>query len=360
RYREERVTGIDISESMARTTDQMLVAFAIVGGTSVIGFLSNMVSAFPPTRDFGLVAAFGIVFTFLIFGIFVPALKVLVDRVRQRYPIPSFANTPLGSESSSLGKALSGSVTISKRAPLVFLVLVLVATVGGGVYASGVDSGFSPEDFQPSEETADYYQYLPAPIQPPEQFESIRIGNYVDRNFGETSRVAMYLQKPMERDSALESIHRAGTLPPSTFESDQRQAESESIVTYIKSRAEANPEIRKLVERNDRNNNGIPDDNLPQIYEALPESELDRYLTDSRRSTQVIYTVDGEADDEVVTEDAYAVAGDFRGSAQPTGFVIIFDEALSLVLESAIESLVLTLIGASAFLVFAYWVVEGR
>ncbi|ESS08094.1 MAG: putative exporters of the RND superfamily [uncultured archaeon A07HN63] len=363
RYREERVTGLSISESMTRTTDQMLVAFAIVAGTSVIGFLSNTASAFPPTRDFGLVAAFGVVFTFLIFGIFVPALKVLVDRVRQRYPIPSFANTPLGSDNSLLGRVLAMSVTISKRAPLVFLLFVLIATAGGGVYATGVDSGFGPEDFQPSEETPDYYQSLPAPIRPPEEFEYVRINNYLDRNFAETSRVLMYVQKPMTRDSALESIHRAGTLPPSTFESDQRQAESESIVTVIQSRAERDPEFRRLVERNDRNNNGIPDDNLPQIYEALAEpadSDLSGFLGDDRRSTQVVYTVDGGAEDDVVTEDAYDVAGNFRGTAQPTGGVIIFDEALSLVLDSVIDSLVLTLVGASAFLVFAYWVVEGR
>lgn len=360
RYREERVTGVGISESMTRTTDQMLVAFAIVGGTSVIGFLSNVVSAFPPTRDFGLVAAFGIVFTVLIFGVFVPALKVTADRLRQRYPVPSFANTPIGSDTSPLGTALSGSVTIAKRAPLVFVVLVLIATVGGGVYATGVDSGFTPEDFQSPEETADYYDHLPAAIQPPEQFESIRISNYIDRNFAETGSVFMYVEKPMTRDSALESIHRAGNLPPSTFKSDRRQADARSIVTVIKSRAEANPEFRKLVERNDLNNNGVPDDNLPQIYDAIPDSRLDRYLTDSRRSTQVVYTVDGEADNDVVTEDAYVVAGDFRGSAQPTGFAVIFDEALSLVLDSVIESLVLTLVGTSAFLIFAYWVVEGR
>ncbi|ERH00812.1 MAG: putative exporters of the RND superfamily [Halonotius sp. J07HN6] len=363
RYREERVTGLSISESMTRTTDQMLVAFAIVAGTSVIGFLSNTASAFPPTRDFGLVAAFGVVFTFLIFGIFVPALKVLVDRVRQRYPIPSFANTPLGSDNSLLGRVLAMSVTISKRAPLVFLLFVLIATAGGGVYATGVDSGFGPEDFQPSEETPDYYQSLPAPVRPPEEFEYVRINNYIDRNFAETSRVLMYVQKPMTRDSALESIHRAGTLPPSTFESDQRQAESESIVTVIQSRAERDPEFRRLVERNDRNNNGIPDDNLPQIYEALAEpadSDLSGFLGEDRRSAQVIYTVDGGAEDDVVTEDAYDVAGNFRGTAQPTGGVIIFDEALSLVLDSVIDSLVLTLVGASAFLVFAYWVVEGR
>ena len=363
RYREERVTGLGISESMMRTTDQMSVAFAIVVGTSAIGFLSNVVSAFPPTQDFGLVAAIGIIFTFLIFGVFVPALKVTVDRARQRYPIPTFADTPLGSERSLLGRLLSVGVTVSKRAPLVFLLLILVSTAGAGVYATGVDTGFSPDDFQPAEETPDYLQYLPESIRPPEAFEYVRINNYLDRNYQQDGQVLMYVEGSMTDDSALEELHRAGESPPETFRSERRQADTQSIVTLIESRAERDPEFRELVNRNDRNDNGIPDDNLPQIYDALEEpadSDLSGFLGEDRRSAQVIFTVDGEAEDDVVTADAYDVADRFRSSAQPTGSVVIFDEALSLVLESVIQSLILTLIGASAFLLFAYWVIEGR
>jgi len=167
----------------------------------------------------------------------------------------------------------------------------------------------------------------------------------------------------MTQDSALEQLHRAGQSPPETFRSDRRQADTQSIVTLIESRAERDPEFRELVNRNDRNNNGIPDDNLPQIYDALEEpedSDLSGFLGEDRRSAQVIFTVDGDAEDDVVTADAYDVADSFRASAQPTGSVVIFDEALSLVLESVIQSLILTLIGAAAFLLFAYWLIEGR
>ena len=362
RYREERVTGLGISESMMRTTDQMSVAFAIVVGTSAIGFLSNTVSAFPPTRDFGLVAAIGIIFTFLIFGIFVPALKVTVDRARQRYPIPTFATTPLGSERSLLGRLLSVGVAISKRAPLIFLLLILVSTAGAGVYATGVDTGFSPDDFQPAEETPEYLQTLPASIRPPESFEYVRINNYLDRNYQQDSQVLMYVEGSMTRDSALEEIHRASQSPPETFRTERRQADTQSIISVIEDRAERDPEFRALVDRNDRNNNGIPDSNLPRIYDALSseDGDLSTFLGENRRSAQVIYTVDGEAEDDVVTADAYDVADGFRSSAQPTGSVVIFDEALSLVLESVIQSLILTLAGAAGFLLFAYWLIEGR
>ncbi|PSP92061.1 RND transporter, partial [Halobacteriales archaeon QS_1_68_44] len=67
RYREEREEGYGIDESMSRTTDQVLVAFFIVTGTTVIGFGANLVSELPPIRQFGIVAAVGIVFTFAVF-----------------------------------------------------------------------------------------------------------------------------------------------------------------------------------------------------------------------------------------------------------------------------------------------------
>jgi predicted RND superfamily exporter protein len=363
RYREERVRGRSIDDAMSLTTGQVTVAFAIVTGTSTVGFLSNVASAFPPTRDFGLVAAVGIVFTFLIFGTFVPAVKVFVDRARQRYPIPTVATTPLGSESSPLGRILSTGVIVAKRGPVVFLLLAALLTAGGGVYATGVDTGFSPDDFQPAEETPAYLQVLPESIRPPERFEYVRIDNFVDRNFGESGRVLMYVEGRLTRDTALEQMHRASQSPPETFRATGRLAERQSVVTLIQSRAERDPEFRALVERNDRNGNGVPDDNLPAVYDALsesPNSEIDRFIASDRRSAQVIYTVDGEADDEVVTDDAYRIATAFRVSAQPTGSPVIFDEAISLVLESVIVSLVLTLVGSSAFLIIAYWTIEGQ
>ncbi|WP_253736891.1 efflux RND transporter permease subunit [Halohasta salina] len=362
RYREERVTGKGISESMMLTTDQVSVAFFIVVGTSAIGFLSNVVSAFPPTRDFGIVAAAGIVFTFLIFGIFVPALKVTVDRAREKYPIPTISQTPFGSDASALGRGLAAGIGVAKRAPVAFLLVALVLTAGGAVYATGVGTGFSPDDFNPDAETPEYLQYLPESIRPPEEFEYVRLNDYLDENFQQDGQVLMYVETPMERGSALESIHRAGEDPPSTFRSTGRQADTQSIITLIESRAEADPEFRRLVERNDRNNNGIPDRNLELIYDELESADgidTSRFLDESRRSTQVIYTVDGDAGDEEVTDDAYAVAGDLRGEAQPTGSGVIFDEAISLVFESVIQSLVLTLVGAALFLIVAYWIIEG-
>ena len=363
RYREERVEGKSITESMLLTTDQVSVAFFIVMGTSAIGFLSNVVSAFPPTRDFGITAAAGVLFTFLIFGVFLPATKVYVDRLRERYPIPTFAQTPLGSESSPLGRVLDSGVVVAERIPVLFVGIVLLATVGGGVYASGVDTGFSPDDFLPAEETPEYLQVLPEPFRPPAEFEYVKLDDFRDENFEQEGQVLMLVTGPMDRDTALERLHRAGRDPPPTFRRDGRQAEAESILTVIEARAERDPAFRRLVERNDANDNGIPDDNLPQIYDALRESpasaRVDGFLSEDRRSALIVYTVDGDEPNDVITADARHVATGFRATARPTGNAVIFDEALGLVFETVLQSMVLTVVGAAAFLVFAYWIIEG-
>jgi predicted RND superfamily exporter protein len=364
RYREERVRGHGIDRSMELTTNQVTVAFFIVMGTSTIGFLSNLASAFPPTRDFGLAAAAGIVFTFLIFGIFVPAAKVWVDRLREQYPIPTITQTPFGSERSPLGRALSGGVYVAERAPLAFVVLMLLTTAGAGSYAAGVDSGFSPDDFLPAEESPDYLQALPEPFRPPAEYEYIKLDNFRDENFQQDGQVLMLVEGDVERDSTLEELHRAERDPPETFRSQDGRAESRSIVTVIQSRAEEDPEFRRLVERNDANDNGIPDDNLPEVYDALRasagEDRVNEFLSDDRRSLLVIYTVDGDAAEDAITADAREVAANYRFDASPTGNAVIFDEALSLVLDTVIETLVLTLVGAVVFLVFIYWILEGE
>ncbi|WP_324664124.1 efflux RND transporter permease subunit [Haloarcula sediminis] len=360
RYREARAEGRDIVPAMDVTNSQVLVAFGIVTGTTVIGFLSNLVSAFPPNRDFGIVAAIGIVFTFLIFGVFLPAAKVYVDRLSERYPIPVFSQAPFSSEESAFGRLLSGGVTVAQRTPVIFLLVVLVATAAAGGYATGVSTEFDSDDFLPEEETPDFLQYL-GPLAPPETFQSIENRNLRDRHFDQEEQVILYVEGNMRRDDALESLHRASQDPPETIDAEGREAEVTSLVTLIRDRAERDPQFRALVSRNDRNDNGIPDDNLPVIYDALAESgQLEGYLSEDRRSTQVIYTADGTATNGEIAAAGDTVADGYRADASPTGIAIVFNDAGALILDTVLQSLLITLVGSSLFLVGIYWVLEGK
>ena len=365
RYREERETGTGIDRSMRTTTDQLLVAFFIVTGTTVIGFLSNLSSSLPPIQDFGIVAAIGIVFTFLIFGVFLPAAKVELDRLRERYPIPTFSQRPLGSEGSRLGGVLRGGVGIAQRTPVIFLLVVLVLTAGAGYYATGVSTSFSQDDFLPPEDNPEWIASLPEPFAP-EDYTVTETTNFLEEKFDTTqsSQATVYIEGPMRQDNALEQLYRAGNNPPETFVREDGRADSTSIVTVIQDRAERDPEFRDLVDANDRNDNGVPDDDLADIYAyLLDSSSRDRtldYLTEDYRSARVVYTVESGADDGEVAQDTREVADDFRFEATATGSIVVFQAVSDVIFESAILSLAIALSGTAVFLVFIYSVLEGR
>ena len=365
RYREERDNGTDIERSMRITTDQLLVAFGIVTGTTVIGFLANLSSDLPPIQDFGYVAAVGIVFTFLIFGIFLPAAKVELDRLRERYPIPTFSQRPLGSEGSRLGGVLRGGVVIAERTPVAFLLVVLVITGGAGMYATGISTTFSQDDFLPPEDNADWIESLPEPFAPSE-YTVTGTTNFLDEKFtsSQGGQVTVYIEGPMRNGEALEQIYRAGDDPPETFVREDGRADSTSIVTVIMDRAERDPEFRALVARNDRNDNGVPDDDLEEIYDYLLSSSSRatalNYITEDYRASRVTYQVEGDASDSAATADARDVADRFRFEATATGNLVVFQAVSDVIFESAILSLAIALTGTAVFLVFIYWVIEGR
>jgi predicted RND superfamily exporter protein len=365
RYREERVEGYGIDESMTTATDQLLVAFFIVMGTTIIGFGANLTSALPPIRDFGIVASVGIAFTFHIFGIFLPAAKVLLDRSRETYPIPTFSTTPLGSEGSALGRVLSGGVDVARLAPAVFVVLMLLVAGAAGLYATDIDTSFSNEDFLPPEETPAYLANLPEPFKPSE-YTVTRDINFLEEKFAvsQSSSVTVYAQGPLRQDYALESIYRAGEDHPESFVRTDGRAEATSIVTVIRDRAARDPEFRRLVDRNDMNDNGVPDRNLGRIYDYLLASddrgETLEYITGDFRATQVVYSVEADASQSEVTDDAREMAEEFRFSATATGSTVVFQAISDLILESAVVSLAVALGGTVVFLLFIYWVLEGR
>jgi len=365
RYREERVEGGDIESAMRVTTDQLVVAFFIVTGTTVLGFLANLTSALPPTRDFGLIAAVGIVFTFLIFGIFLPAAKVSLDRLRARFPIPTFSNRPLGSEGSILSSILRAGVVVAKRAPALFLIVVLITTAGAGVYATGIDTSFTQEQFLPPEDVPERLYDLPEPFRP-ERYTVTATLNFLDDRFvaSQQGSVTVLLETPMTRDSALESIQRASEDPPGSFVRQGNQADYQSIISVIQSRAEADPEFRRLVARNDVDDDGVPDDNLRDIYDALLDSPARQdalnYLAEDYQSARLVYSVESSSENSEVEQDARVLVDQFRDRATPTGLTVVFQAVSDLIFASAITSLAVALSSAVLFLVLIYAVLLGR
>ncbi|ELZ94215.1 hypothetical protein C440_11358 [Haloferax mucosum ATCC BAA-1512] len=365
RYREERVKDVAPVPSMRTTVKQLSVAFFIVTGTTVLGFLANVTSDLAPIRDFGLVAAVGILFTFLIFGVFLPAAKLYADQLRAQYNVPEFGSTPLGNEGGLLARVLSVGVVIGRKAPRAFLVVILLTTVVAGAYGTGVDTTFSQEDFLPPEEQPAYLQDLPEPFKPG-VYTVTKDLNYLEDNFETTQgdSVTIYVEGEMRRDHALEDMYRAGESPPDSFVTEDRRADSQNIITVIQNYAAQDPEFAALVDRNDANGNGVPDDNLETIYDELLASpvsgQASSYITDDYRKTRIVYTVEADASQDEIVADGKVVADELRMGATATGSTVVFKDISDTIFMSAIESLVVALAATALFLVLIYQVLEGK
>lgn len=363
RYREE-FDG-DISDSMEQAISPLMGAFFMVMATSVIGFSANMASGLSPIADFGLAAAIGIVSVTLIFSVFLPAAKVTVEDLRVRTALPRFHAKPLGAEDSILGRFLPLHLRITNRLPLVFLALVVLTAASAGYYGQSVDSSFEQEDMLPPEDLPKYLGLLPEAMQPGEYTTTETI-HFIESEFESTpdDSVTIYVNGPMDSDYALESLHRAAADPPSSFVSEDRQAESSSIITVIDDYSRESASFSELVERSDRNHNGVPDANVGEILDALFASpysdQATRYIDEEYQEARIVYAVEADASDSAVTSDAETTAGKHRFEAVETGETVVFQRVSEQVYQSAVTSLAIALVLAVLFLVIIYHVVERR
>ncbi|MFC6615124.1 RND family transporter [Halopenitus salinus] len=366
RYREETVQGFEATEAMREANNQLMIAFVIVTVTTVFGFGANVISDLTPIRNMGIASAIGIVFTFLIFGLFLPAAKLEVDRLRADFGVPEFNSKPIASEESALGRALAFPAVVSRYAPVVFVIALLLSGGVAAAYGSGVDTSFETEDFLPPEEQPGYVTVLPEPFAPGEYTVTETINLLEDRfATNQDQSVKLYVEGNFEEGHALEALSAPNEDPPDSLAvGSGGGARPQSIVTVIDSHAERDPEFAALVARNDRDGDGIPDQNLERIYDELFASpagdRAERYLTEDRRSAQVDYAIESDASQDEAAADTREFAEEFRYSATATGSIVVFDAVTDLIFTSAIEGMILAVGLTGVFLVIAYGVLEGK
>ena len=366
RYREEKVKGHDETSAMRTTTSQLTIAFFMVTATAVFGFGANLFAELEPMREMGLAAGVGIVFAFFIFGGFLPAIKLRADRYRNRYDVPEFDSTPIATEESSLGRLLSLSATLGRRAPVLLIVAILLFGVAMGVYGAGVETSFEQEDFLPPEQEAWYVEYFPEVLAPGDYTATETLNLLEDRfEVDQDQSVVVYVEGPFEQNDALESLVRPDDDPPSTLVvGPENGVRSRSIVTVIQSHAKQDPEFARLVGHTDTDGDGIPDTELDRVYDELFSSpagpQAERYLTDDYRAAQIEYVIEADATMEEVATDAADHADSFRYDATATGTPVVFNAVADLLFVSAVQGMVLALFLSSVFLVAVYGILEGR
>lgn len=150
RYRELVGAGETVDGSMTGAIKTVGIALALATVTTVIGFLTNIFNPVPALKDFGILAAVGIVVSFLLMLTFVPAVRMLADRRAERT-----GNLPVESLQSHgdriLPKLMEKLALIAEHAAIPSIIIALL--LGGAGYWSftQLDTEFSFTDFLPED-----------------------------------------------------------------------------------------------------------------------------------------------------------------------------------------------------------------
>ena len=147
RYREEVGEGASVDEALARAMRTVGQALGLATVTTALGFLTNVFNPVPTMRDFGILAAVGIVSAFALMLTFVPALRLLLDRRAERtgrLPAPALQRT----SRRLLPSMMARTAVLAERGPVATLVATVALGGALGVWGlSQLETRFSATDF---------------------------------------------------------------------------------------------------------------------------------------------------------------------------------------------------------------------
>ncbi len=370
RHREERTEhGDGVRSAMKLGLASVGVALTWVTATTVIGFLSNLISPVPPIRDFGVVSSVGILSALVVFGALVPAAKVELDSFLEGLGLDRDKRA-FGTGGGYLGSALSVGAVAARKAPWAVVALTLVVSAVGAYGGAQVDTSFAQEDFL-AEDPPEWTKQLPLGMAPGNYSAKENL-EYVNENFlREDSQAQLLLEGDVATADALQRM------------ADAEDGAAGSDVVVVLSNGE--PSIRsplsvmeQVAARNetfnatlaaaDTDGDGIPDRNVEAVYDALFAADAAAAGDVLVRSgggyeaARLVVSVRGGAGTGAVTEEMRDVAGAIDGDGievTATGQPVVFEVIQQSLLETVIQSLIITLVAVFGFLMVVYRITEG-
>jgi len=288
RYREQRGDDEGIRDPMRRGVTFIATALVLVTVTAGIGFLANLSNPLPLIRNLGISITLGVVSALLIFVTVVPALKISIDGLLERYGIDR-RKRALG-HGRYLRPVLARAVTLARRgAPVVLVVAVLVGAAGGVAWM-----GLEEENYQQSDgQVAEWKQDLPGPLgwdTHPVASQSNHVEEvYQPANAEAAFQEPILIEGAITRDDTLEALQRGvDEIEAADVLVDGAGARSvTSPVTAMQGVAARNESFANVLDGADTDDDGVPDRNLEAVYDAL-------YAADSDVASRVIAKSDGQ------------------------------------------------------------------
>ncbi|WP_436934860.1 efflux RND transporter permease subunit [Halovenus marina] len=358
-----------IRRAMALGLGSVVLALGAATFSTGVGFFSNTVSPLPAIRDFALLSSGGILATFLVFAVLLPALKVELDSVIERRLGRSRAKPAFGVGRGVVNSLLSGVARLASRSPLAVIVVALLLTAGGAYGATTIDTEFNQADFLP-QDAPEWTEYLPGPLEPGTYTIADDFA-YLSDNFGTQGpdRRAQILIRESVTDgqvlAAIDSVSQSPAGRSVVVRADGRAA-IEGPHTVLRSVAADNETLAAAIDERDTSGNGLPDENVTAVYDLLfevDESAAENVLSreDGRiTSARLLVSVRGGESAQQIAADTEALADAIESdapmvSAVATGGPVteaVFQDAL---LENLVQAFTITLVVILVFLVLLFW-----
>jgi predicted RND superfamily exporter protein len=358
-----------IGRAMALGLGSVVLALGAATFSTGVGFFSNTVSPLPAIRDFALLSSGGILATFLVFAVLLPALKVELDSVIEGRLGRSRAKPAFGVGRGAVNRLLSGVARLASRSPLAVIVIALLLTVGGAYGATTIDTEFNQADFLP-QDAPDWTEYLPGPLEPGTYTIADEFA-YLSENFGTQGpdRRAQILIRESVTDgqvlAAIDSVSQSPAGRSVVVRADGRAA-IEGPHTVLRSVAADNETLAAAIDARDTSGNGLPDENLTAVYDLLfevDESAAENVLSredGQMTSARLLVSVRGGESAQQIAGDTEALADAIESdapmvSAVATGGPVteaVFQDAL---LENLVQAFTITLVVILVFLMLLFW-----
>ncbi|WP_435115328.1 efflux RND transporter permease subunit [Halolamina sp. C58] len=368
RYREAGVDDPSLAPraAMRRGLAGVVVAIGAATFTTAVGFLSNAVSPIVSIREFGLVSGFGIAAAFVVFGLLFPALKLEIDGLRERVGWPP-NRSPFG-RGERVGRLLRVGPELARRAPYVVLAVAVVLAAGGGVAATGIDTTLDQTAFLP-QDSPDWMNVLPAALQPSD-YDLRANAEYLNENFVQSrgdSRAEFLIRGPVADPGTLDALANGRDALRGT-ESAAVRADGSLQVTgpieTIEAVAAENDTVAAMVDDADTDGDGVPDENLAAIYDAVYDANPDAAAATIHReegeyrSLRVSVALTGTTNTRTITEEMRGVATEMESGSSldvvATGSPITTELVQRSLLRTLVEGFLITFGVILAFLAIIF------
>jgi hydrophobe/amphiphile efflux-3 (HAE3) family protein len=365
RYREAGADGDGVSRSMVTALSSLGAALLMVTATTAIGFLANVFSPAPPLQELGLINAFGIVSTLVVFGLFIPALKVELDGFLATREVDRYQQA-LGKGGGPVGRILELGARAATRSPHIVVAIALLVSAGGVAGAVHVDSSFQQEDFLATDPPA-WMEDLPEPFAPG-TYQTRDQLQYLDTRFiREDTKVNILVKGDVTDPATLDRVQQAQRQAneseiSATFQSGR--AGVTSPITVMQAVAAENESFNRTLTAADTDGDGVPDRNVSGVYVALFETAPQRansvvHRTDAGQyeAVRIAVYVDGTASNERITRELRDVATNLEGPEAAVSLVgqpVLFTQVQEQILDTVVGGLAFSFAVILTFLAIVY------